>query len=111
MLGALKTSVESSALAATTRYQRFFGPGDYGPVAYRFTGHGNLAIDTVSGRYTTQAGLAGAMFGQLLTTATLLSDNTKANDTAVPGTADATKLHPSHGAPKPTPELRLRPRV
>jgi len=111
MLGALKASVEGPALQATMQYQRFFGPGDYGPATYRFTGRSNLAVDTTTGLYATQAGLAAAEFEQLLMTAKLLADTTTVNNTSTTGTVDAARLHPGYGAPKPTPELRLRPRI
>lgn len=91
----------SKTLGGTPQdYARFFAPGQP-PHTYRLKGLDNLAADPTTDSYPTQAGLAQAMLQELLALAQLI-------DASV---AQQVGVHPTIRAPKPTPELRLRPRV
>jgi hypothetical protein len=109
LLAATSETLESlrKGIAATTGtqhdYERFFSLPACGPESYRFKGIGKLAPDPSTGLYTTQAGLSKWTFEQVLSTATSIAKTIAAN----PGES----MHPSFKAPKPTPELKLRPRV
>ncbi|MBF8162512.1 patatin-like phospholipase family protein [Ectopseudomonas hydrolytica] len=86
-----------STLAHTPEdYRRFFSER----YSYPFKGLGNLEADA-NGRYPSQAALALAQLEALRGLSRLLEEHTLER----PG------LHPADGAPKPTPELKLRPRV
>jgi predicted acylesterase/phospholipase RssA len=91
----------SKALHGTPQaYARFFATGQP-PHSYRLKGLANLAADPVTGNYPTQAGMAHTMVQELQALARRI-------DTSA---AQQAGVHPAHGAPKPTPELKLRPRV
>ncbi|HEX2243017.1 MAG TPA: patatin, partial [Gammaproteobacteria bacterium] len=86
-------------------YERFFHGGDDGPVRYRFKGRHDHTRDPQTHCEVTQAGLARALYDGLRalgehTSRCTLSDST-----------EPSRLSPATGAPKPPPELRLRPRV
>lgn len=91
----------SRQLAGTPQaYERFF-QGPYGPVSYRFTGIGRLGLSPGSGLHTTQAGLARWILDQLLGVSSRIANT----GSATPG------AEPAKNAPKPIPELKLRPRI
>lgn len=99
------TSLQTAAAAQAggpQDYGRFF-TSDFGPTTYRFAGLGKLATDTNTGLHTTQAGLAKWMLDDLMRIAQRISATVAAKP--------ASRIHPSDGAPKPTPELKLRPRI
>lgn len=77
-------------------YQRFFEQRH----SYPLKGLGRLAARD-NGRYPTQAALAHEQLQRLRELARLLESHLH----------ERTTLHPADGAPKPTPELKLRPRV
>lgn len=77
-------------------YQRFFGT-DARHYSYPFKGLNDLQQDPDTGLYRTQAGLAQAMLEQLRRIAQMIEQHPDS--------------HPAIGAPKPTPELKLRPRL
>lgn len=77
-------------------YQRFFTP-QARRYSYPFRGLNDLAQDPDSGLYRTQAGLAKAMLDQLRAIAQMVEQHPDS--------------HPAKDAPKPTPELKLRPRI
>ena len=77
-------------------YQRFFTP-EARRYSYPFKGLSDLEQDPDTGRYRTQAGLAKAMLEQLRTIAQMIEQHPDS--------------HPAREAPKPTPELKLRPRI
>jgi predicted acylesterase/phospholipase RssA len=86
-----------SRLAQTPEdYQRFFSERH----SYPLQGLGNLGADE-HGQYPTQAALALAQLDALRELAHLIENHAQARPA----------LHPAEGAPKPTPELKLRPRV
>ncbi|UQS16296.1 patatin-like phospholipase family protein [Pseudomonas sp. HS6] len=90
-----------SATAGTTSdYARFFSH-PVGPQSYRFTGLGKLLPDAATGLYASQAGLANWTLDQLLSVSGMIEGCQKS--------APGTRLDKS--APKPLPELKLRPRV
>lgn len=80
-------------------YARFFDPV-MGKVSYAFNGRSQLGADS-DGLYLTQAGLAQESLRRLRELATLIMASNEARP--------ATRL--DAGAPKPTPELKLRPRI
>lgn len=77
-------------------YQRFFSV-DAKRYSYPFKGLSDLEQDPDTGLYRTQAGLAQAMLGKLREIAQMIEQHPDS--------------HPVIGAPKPTPELKLRPRL
>jgi hypothetical protein len=77
-------------------YQRFF-TADAKRYSYPFKGLSDLEQDPDTGLYRTQAGLAQAMLGKLREIAQMIEQHPDS--------------HPAKGAPKPTPELKLRPRL
>ncbi|WP_230927630.1 hypothetical protein [Pseudomonas wenzhouensis] len=77
-------------------YQRFF-TADAKRYSYAFKGLSYLQQNPDTGLYRTQAGLAQAMLGKLRKIAQLIEQHPDS--------------HPATGAPKPTPELKLRPRI
>ena len=77
-------------------YQRFFST-DARHYSYPFKGLNDLEQDPDTGLYRTQAGLAQAMLEQLRRIAQMIEQHPDS--------------HPAIGAPKPTPELKLRPRL
>ena len=77
-------------------YQRFF-TADAKRYSYAFKGLSDLQQNPDTGLYRTQAGLAQAMLGKLREIAQLIEQHPD--------------NHPATGAPKPTPELKLRPRI
>ncbi len=77
-------------------YQRFFS-AEARRYSYPFKGLSDLEQDPDTGLYRTQAGLAEAMLGRLREIAQMLEQHPDS--------------HPAKGAPKPTPELKLRPRI
>ncbi len=82
-------------------YDRFF-TGPYGPPTYRFHGLGKLDIAPDDGLHVSQAGLAHWSLDALLGIAKRVALTTSVRGAGVdPGTR----------APKPLPELRLRPRI
>jgi predicted acylesterase/phospholipase RssA len=95
------------ATAATTGtehdYGRFFNLPACGPESYRFMGLGKLAPDAGNGFHTNQAGLANWTFEQLLAIS--------ARITTTAAASPSVKMQPGINAPKPTPELKPRPRV
>ncbi|WP_460711530.1 patatin-like phospholipase family protein [Lysobacter terrae] len=98
LLGTLEHSC--STLATTNaNYARFFNPNQ-GPYSYRFKGLNNLGRNA-QGHYYTQAGLANEVFKRLRELAQLI----EATNTAYPDS----RL--DIGAPRPTPELKTRPRI
>lgn len=80
-------------------YARFFDPV-MGKVSYAFNGRSQLGADE-DGLYLTQAGLAQESLRRLRELASLIMASNEARP--------ATRL--DAGAPKPTPELKLRPRI
>jgi hypothetical protein len=110
-LGAMSESVvallESAQQADVLgfSYDRFFHGGDYGPEAYRFTGLRDHSRDPHSQCEVTQAGLALAIYDALK------GIGRHTSRCAPSSPVQPSKLHPATGAPKPPPELRLRPRV
>ena len=77
-------------------YQRFFS-ADARRYSYPFKGLHDLEQDPDTGLYRTQAGLAQAMLGKLREIAQMIEQHPDS--------------HPAIDAPKPTPELKLRPRL
>lgn len=101
MLGNLQTSHERLDANPVQRYQRFFGPVPLGPSAYRLQHRG---VAQVPGqRYQSQARLAEHVLNTLLGLAADI-------DAATKGPRGRT-VDPRHKAPKPTPELKPRPRI
>ena len=84
-------------------YARFFAKG-YGSTTYQFKGLQDLTVDVATGLYKTQAGLARSMLDDLVGLARRVAATVAASPPS-PG------VHPALGAPKPTPELKLRPRI
>lgn len=91
---------ERQTAGTASDYARFF-QGPYGPESYRFTGLGRLGADPVTGVHATQAGLARWVLDQLLETAQGIERSVQAH----------AGVHPAKDAPKPSPELRPRPRI
>lgn len=86
-----------SSLAQTPEdYARFFEE----KYSYPLQGLGNLAANA-DGQYPSQAALALAQLDALRELARLIEAQSQRRPA----------LHPAQGAPKPTPELKLRPRV
>jgi len=77
-------------------YQRFF-TADAKRYSYPFKGLSDLEQDPDTGLYRTQAGLAQAILGKLREIAQMIEQHPDS--------------HPAKGAPNPTPELKLRPRL
>lgn len=77
-------------------YQRFF-TAEAKRYSYPFKGLSDLQQNPDSGLYRTQAGMAQAMLEQLRELAQMIEQQPDS--------------HPAKGAPKPTPELKLRPRL
>ncbi len=77
-------------------YQRFFS-SDAKHYSYPFKGLHDLEQDPDTGLYRTQAGMAQAMLSKLREIAQMIEQHPDS--------------HPAIGAPKPTPELKLRPRL
>lgn len=95
----------STALAADPPqdYKRFFST-DSGPRAYRLAGQEKLDTDPATGLHVSQAGLAKWIFEMLLDVARRLART-------VASAPPSGRIHPGQGAPKPTPELKPRPRI
>ena len=102
MLGNLGKTIEATA-GTQHDYGRFYKLPPCGPSSYRFVGLGKLSTDSISGLHATQAGLAHWTLEQLLAIDAHVAKTVEANSGAT--------VHPSVNAPKPTPELKLRPRV
>lgn len=85
---------------SSSDYARFFTQL-VGPESYRFSGRGKFMPDPHSGLYGSQAGLAKWTLDQLRAVAERLREC----QATTPGTAL------DYNAPKPTPELKLRPRI
>lgn len=77
-------------------YQRFFSV-DTKRYSYPFKGLHDLEQDPDTGLYRTQAGMAQAMLSKLREIAQMIEQHPDS--------------YPAIGAPKPTPELKLRPRL
>jgi hypothetical protein len=84
-------------------YGRFFSAG-YGPTTYRFLGLQDLSVDPATGLHRTQAGLAKSVLDALEAVGRQIACTVQASTAGPP-------VRPGIHAPKPTPELRLRPRV
>lgn len=82
-------------------YGRFFSLPACGPESYRFIGLGKLAEDPGTGLHTTQAGVSNWKLAQLVA----ISDRIDKTAAASPYVT----IQPGRCAPKPTPELKLRP--
>jgi len=85
-----------------TDYGRLF-TSEAGAGSYCLAGLGKLDKDPANGLYTTQAGLAKWMLDDLVHMAQRITATVAAKP-------DAT-IHPGTHAPKPAPELKLRPRI
>lgn len=96
-------AAHAQAAGTPQDYGRFFTTAA-GPDSYRFRGIGRLACDPLSGLPTTQCGLACKTLEELLEMARCMAATAQS-------APDGQKVLPSHGAPKPTPELKLRPRI
>lgn len=88
------------AAGTTSDYTRFFNQ-PVGPQSYRFTGLGKWSQDPLTGLYCSQAGLAKWTLDQLLSVSRMVEGCKKI----------APSIRLGNGAPKPTPELKLRPRI
>ena len=103
-LGAMAESLESLARGAAEArqlgypYDRFFSSANHGPRWYQFL------------RTPTKA-LAGPGPKSQVAVAEHLSTELERLGEEIRSTASVRRLHPAFRAPRPTPELRLRPRV
>ena len=89
-------------------YERFFEPGIRGDGSYPWNGRPSVDRLDAQGRHTSQAGLAKWMFGQMLAMARHIEATVQARQPAGPGT---NQVDPATGAPRPLPEVKLRPRI
>ncbi|HEY2452118.1 MAG TPA: hypothetical protein VGI71_05790 [Scandinavium sp.] len=96
MLLSLKQGDDALKMNLKQRYERFFTPQDLGPASYRFQGRTKSHIPGQP--YQSQARLAEYILNDLLTLASEIeASNSSAN--------------PERKAPKPSPEMKLKPRI
>jgi predicted acylesterase/phospholipase RssA len=101
MLESLNSSNTALSAKPLQSYQRFFGNAALGPVTYRFQQRNCSQIGQAP--FRSQAGLAQHLLDTLLTLAAQI-EVAKAQ----PG---GQTVDPVNKAPKPTPELKLKPRI
>ena len=95
-------------LADAMPYERFFEPGPPGDGSYPWNGRPSANKLDSQGRHTSQAGLAKWMFGQMLDMARHIEATVQAR---APSGNGLNQADLATGAPRPLPEVKLRPRI